>query len=186
VQKNGYTVMSKPLPDRLIGKPIVELFDRTAKDLGKYLGDVDVRSAAQIPTMVESAAEFLAQVCRGLELQSVPKGPPRALLKTAVVGARVRRNPAQARAAKRRDGYRCQVCFLRPEELYGSIKAQACLDAHHLVGVRTEHGRVSELSKIITVCANCHRFVEADPLSKRDLLGLQRRLRGRIAAAVAP
>jgi endogenous inhibitor of DNA gyrase (YacG/DUF329 family) len=67
----------------------------------------------------------------------------------------------QARCARERDGYRCQVCGISGDELR--------LDVHHIVPfrafgyVRSENDhylRANRLSNLITLCLSCHPRVE--------------------------
>lgn len=62
----------------------------------------------------------------------------------------------QARRARQRDGFRCQVCGVTEEALGRQ------LDVHHRVPARTyRHASESnQLSNLVTVCPACHKRLE--------------------------
>ena len=60
---------------------------------------------------------------------------------------------------KIRDGYRCQVCGLRFEDVYGKLGIEFA-EAHHIVPLSKLSGTVKTgLEDLVTVCANCHRML---------------------------
>lgn len=59
---------------------------------------------------------------------------------------------SKAEAAKKRAGYRCQVCNRGPQE-------GARLDAHHRTYARLGHERPEDIT---VLCHNCHELYEAN------------------------
>ena len=72
---------------------------------------------------------------------------------------------AQAGRARRRDGYRCQICGATEEE----IRRQ--LDVHHRVPARTfqSPADANSLENLISVCPPCHKRLEEEGRSAMPL-----------------
>lgn len=86
------------------------------------------------------------------------------------------RSSALAEYCKSRDGYRCQVCKMKFEEVYGAIGANFA-EAHHLVPLSHIKKKVSSLpDDLITVCSNCHRMLHQLDGKRDDIKNLRKRL----------
>lgn len=73
--------------------------------------------------------------------------------------------PAQARAARRRDGYCCQSC--------GIHQTGKALDVHHIMpfksfgyiyGGNDNYLQANQLNNLVSLCQTCHRLIEAGRL----------------------
>ena len=86
------------------------------------------------------------------------------------------RDPELARRRKEYDGYRCQICKMKFEELYGNI-GHAFAEAHHRIPLSKLEGVVDNgIEDLITVCANCHRMLHRLSGEERDIDDLTQRL----------
>jgi hypothetical protein len=166
---------------RIQSSPTQELISRTTRLLGELILSFEGESPGHTPRRARKAARSRKSVATR---RTAPRGPypPRsarevALLRESVVTrTTISRDRPQAMAAKRRDHFTCQLCGERPENLYGKV-GRACLQAHHLQPVRTPRGRRSLLSKLVTVCANCHQVLERLPQGQRSFRQLRDRFR---------
>lgn len=84
---------------------------------------------------------------------------------------------------KIQDDYKCQVCGMRFEDVYGKVVGQGYAEAHHLVPLSQLRGGVrTRLEDLRTVCANCHRMLHRMDGKRTDIARLTaiiRRHRGR-------
>jgi predicted HNH restriction endonuclease len=86
------------------------------------------------------------------------------------------RDPELATARKEYDGYRCQICKLKFEEVYGDI-GDGFAEAHHRIPLSKLEGVVNtKIENLITVCANCHRMLHRLSGEERDIDDLMRKL----------
>jgi hypothetical protein len=106
-------------------------------------------------------------------------------LKAATEGKLVRsevsfrlRNSALIAAKKALSNYRCEVCGMRFEDVYGDIGRKHIV-AHHVkpIGAR-KRASVTKLDDIALVCSNCH-----DMLHRHGTLRTLEELRGRMKQA---
>ncbi len=74
---------------------------------------------------------------------------------------------AQSDRARKRDGYRCQVCGATEEALGRR------LDVHHRVPARTynDASKSNRLSNLVSVCPSCHKGLERRGLLELPLFG---------------
>ena len=75
--------------------------------------------------------------------------------------ARIERNRALARRAKRWHGYRCQACDTQLDDVYGPV-AKNVIEAHHLIPLLALNGRTVALDPkkdFAVLCPNCHRVI---------------------------
>lgn len=93
--------------------------------------------------------------------------------KTVTVNA-YERDPAARNACLRRHGYRCAVCKMSFEELYGII-GKGFIHVHHkkpLAGTGAEY-KVNPPKDLVPVCPNCHAMLHTTnpPLGIEELKG---------------
>lgn len=85
------------------------------------------------------------------------------------------RDPELARRRKEHDGYRCQICKLKFEEVYGDI-GHGFVEAHHRIPLSKLKGEVdNRIEDLLTVCANCHRMLHRLAGEERDIDDLMQR-----------
>jgi 5-methylcytosine-specific restriction enzyme A len=69
------------------------------------------------------------------------------------------RNPKLVASAKKRHGFKCQVCDFSFEERYGEL-GRGFIEVHHLVRLASaDSPRKSTTEDVRVVCANCHRMI---------------------------
>lgn len=183
IHELGHSRLGRPLRPGELGRPVIELYGGEAeKGVGIYLPAP--RSLHRRPPtgLVQTATRFLVQLGSIVGTPRTESGPEmsgqeRRMLTRAFVSLRViRRDAAQAKRAKARDRFRCRLCGFRPEDVYGT-EGRACLEAHHLDNLGGKSRTVSDVKRIVTVCANCHRVLHRLPQSERGLGMLRRRIR---------
>jgi 5-methylcytosine-specific restriction endonuclease McrA len=87
------------------------------------------------------------------------------------------RSRTLAEFCKERDKYRCQVCKIRFEEVYGKI-GRGFAEAHHLVPLNHIRKQTITLpDDLITVCSNCHRMLHLLEGKREDFKKLRRLLK---------
>lgn len=78
-----------------------------------------------------------------------------------------------ATECKIRDKYQCQVCMLRFEKVYGELGYDFA-ESHHLVPLsKLKENIKTNLSDLITVCANCHRMLHRMDGERGDVESLK-------------
>ena len=71
----------------------------------------------------------------------------------------IERSSQAAALRKRMDGYRCQVCGLKFDEMYG-VLGTGVAEAHHVVPLaKLKRAQKPNVADLCTVCANCHRML---------------------------
>jgi 5-methylcytosine-specific restriction endonuclease McrA len=69
------------------------------------------------------------------------------------------RSSRLAQAAKKRDGYVCQICKFSLVDYYGDL-ARGFAEVHHKIPLASLRNKtVTQLKDLITVCPNCHRML---------------------------
>ena len=78
-----------------------------------------------------------------------------------------------ATECKIRDNYKCQVCGLHFERLYGKLGIEFA-EAHHRIPLRQLRDNVkTQLQHLTTVCANCHRMLHRMEGNRDDMKKLK-------------
>jgi 5-methylcytosine-specific restriction endonuclease McrA len=87
------------------------------------------------------------------------------------------RSAELALECKIRDDYRCQICGMKFDELYGNIGYQFA-EAHHKVPLSRLTDEVNNSARnLITTCANCHRMLHRMDGHPGDIEKLKKRIR---------
>jgi HNH endonuclease len=171
------------LPLTAFNSPILESYDSGYTYFGVYdptFGDARRPQSR----FVASAVAFFVDVARAMpgasaddELSDVfPQYENRQLVASHL---RRERSRLLASECKRRDGYRCQVCSIDFEKVYGNLGREFA-EAHHLRPLSTLRGKSrTSLDDLATVCANCHRMLHRMRGVRGDLSKLRALVRRR-------
>jgi 5-methylcytosine-specific restriction endonuclease McrA len=83
------------------------------------------------------------------------------------------RSPVLSRQCKIRDNFRCQVCGMKFENIYGEL-GEEFAEAHHKKPLSHLVGAVkSTPDDLVTVCANCHRMLHRMDGKPEDIVRLK-------------
>ena len=96
-----------------------------------------------------------------------------------IVASHIRRerNRTLVSNRKNQDGFRCYVCGLVFEDMYGSLGADFA-EVHHKVPLAKQKERVvTRLDDLVTVCANCHRMLHRMEGKEGDVAKLRKLVR---------
>jgi 5-methylcytosine-specific restriction endonuclease McrA len=160
------------LPHQNFDTPIYEDYYPGHRFYGSY-DSATTLSNTSIRRMVERGSDFFsAVVCsrtRTVESKVAdevyPKLEPRVRREHLVRD----RDPNLAKACKQRDGYRCRVCGVTFEEVYGEL-GRGFAESHHLHPLgRASAIKKTRLEDLVTVCANCHRMLHLMRGREHDL-----------------
>lgn len=181
VTKRVY-LLRRPLKSREFNVPVYEQYERWPNRFyGVYVPGAN-RFQDTIHRMVKRAADFLSEVMWLLPKQSKLAGNEKVYpqLERAVVRKHLvrERRPELAKACKRRDGFRCQVCRMTFAEVYGEDLGAEFAEAHHLRPLsRKRANEKTTVGDLVTVCANCHRMLHLMRGREHDLDELRQRVR---------
>lgn len=170
LNKQGKVALRDRLRSRLLGKPILEKYEKGETLFGIYDSSKQSNEATT-RRFCNLAANFLISVAeclpkargRVFQRNDYPRFENRRLVKAHL---QRERSSFLASQCKERDGYKCRVCRKTFSQTYGRELGDACLEAHHLRPLASLKGRVrTNLEDLITVCANCHRALHrmSDP-----------------------
>lgn len=183
-QFEGISSMEPALSDQLYGKPILETTDRTGfkNYLTVYDRDTPRTNQSSNRSLAKRAITFLVEAA--ISAGSARERARANLDYPAVKNRRKvqnhkswERNASQAAIAKLRSGYRCCVCDMRFEDVYGPF-AKEIAEAHHTAYVsRLREGAKIHIEDLITVCPNCHRVLHRMAGKPDDWKELRRRVR---------
>jgi 5-methylcytosine-specific restriction endonuclease McrA len=165
------------------GLPILYVYPSLHQN---YYGIYDpaVRSAVSAfnPRLCSRAAAFFESVSRTLpnahpEDSNREVYPQKENRRKVVSHLRRERSRWLATERKIEDDYKCQVCGMRFEEVYGEL-GRGFAEAHHIVPLSRLKGEVkTRIEDLRTVCANCHRMLHRMDGERSDIASLRRRLR---------
>ena len=157
----GVWLLRKRLLRGEFNRPIYEKYERyrTCRFYGVYVSDKKY-TARKLHQIVNRAADFFSEVMWLLPKRSKLTGKDVVYpqLERSVVRKHLvrERSPELARACKRRDGFRCQVCNMTFAEIYGELGREYA-QSHHLRPLSRKRANVkTRLDDLVTVCANCH------------------------------
>lgn len=170
----GVWLLLRRLQRDEFNQPIHEQYKyRVTGFYGVYV-PAEKHSANSIRRMVNQAADFFSEVMWLLSKR--PKLAGKDLVYPQLERSVVRkhlvreRSPELAKACKRRDGFRCQVCNMTFVEVYGEELGAEFAEAHHLRPLsRKRANEKTRLEDLVTVCANCHRMLHLMRGREHDL-----------------
>jgi 5-methylcytosine-specific restriction endonuclease McrA len=167
-----YSRMKVALQTNLFARPVQENYPRDSYFLGIYYRDLP-SDEAKLYVNVENSTKWIMQILSSLDDFSCEEGADHYSSEENRLRVsfhlRRERNPTLARLCKERDGYRCQVCKVRLDEVYGDL-AKAFAEAHHIVPLSKIDGPVDrDVGHLKTVCANCHRMLHRLHGNENDL-----------------
>ncbi len=124
------------------------------------------------------AVDFFEQVARALP-NAQPKDEQREVYpqcenrKWVTSHLHRERSGMRATQCKIRDGYQCQVCKTRFEDVYGKLGKEFA-EAHHIVPLsQLPDVVITQVEDLITVCANCHRMLHRMEGNANDVAKLR-------------
>jgi 5-methylcytosine-specific restriction endonuclease McrA len=169
--ERGVWMLTVPLSSNDAGIPIIEKLTE-----GTFYGMYDfgrLTPEGELSSDVRSAAGFLKDVLASrpdLEIDEARDDYSGAENRRIVsLHLRRERDPELARRRKEYDGYRCQICKLTFEDVYGDIGYRFA-EAHHIIPLSELSGPVdNRIEDLITVCSNCHRMLHRLPGEERDI-----------------
>ncbi|HRJ59350.1 MAG TPA: HNH endonuclease [Anaerolineales bacterium] len=174
----NYLVLKKPLGRAEFNAPILEKYTPDNAFFGVY--DLTRESTDRINLhFCERAAAFFEDVARSLpsarEENERHDVYPRHENRQQVV-SHLQRERSRLLATERKilDDYKCQVCGLKFEKMYGKELGAGFAEAHHLVPLSQLKGVVkTSLDDLRTVCANCHRMLHRMEGKRDDITKLR-------------
>lgn len=93
-------------------------------------------------------------------MDDVEKSLPKEGKEILVTESRYERNPINRSICLESKGYRCSVCGINMEEMYGEI-GKGFIEVHHIIPV-SEYGEerlIDPLKELVPVCPNCHAML---------------------------
>jgi hypothetical protein len=175
-------ILCEPLKRAEFNKPIYEhySFGRTRNYYfyGEYV-PAERPTGDNLRRTVEQAADFFSEVMWLLPKRSMAETKTKIYpqLERSVVRKHLvrERNPQLAKACKRRDGYRCQVCKMTFAEVYGDALGAEFAEAHHLHPLSKKGANEKTwIEDLVTVCSNCHRMLHLMRGREHDLEELKK------------
>jgi len=131
-----------------------------------------------VRSVVRKAVNFFEEILSNLPSTKMagavysdfPRIENRKIVRTHILRER---SSALSRLCKARDDFRCQVCGMKFEEVYGEL-GEEFAEAHHLKPLSQLSGKVENKPKdLITVCANCHRMLHQMNGKQKDVARLR-------------
>jgi len=162
-----------PLQAELFGKLIREDYGSEGFFLGKYY----VKSRQTHEADIDDSVAFIIRILADLpgincDMNADHYSSQENRLKV-FYHLRRERDPHLAYRCKVRDEYRCQVCRVRLDEVYGDV-AKWVAEAHHVIPLSELEGIVdNNPDNLRTVCPNCHRVLHKMPGNEADLVKLR-------------
>ena len=159
----GAWLLSKEFTKHEFNQPVFEFYYDQIAFYGLFDRTSD-RTVKSDRLVARRAVAFFADVLRHL-----PDAPARREDSGVYQGVENRqmvrehltreRNRLLAESRKIRDKYRCQICRMSFEEVYGELGAEFA-EAHHIIPLSRLRGKVTTaIDDLITVCSNCHRML---------------------------
>jgi len=160
-KNSNYLKLKKPLAPSEFNAPVLEKYDQYGLNFFGFYSHLQDKVQHKF---CERAVDFFANVSDSLlrskvadeNSQDFPQNENRKLVKSHIARERSGR---LAEDCKKRDKYRCRVCGLLFEEVYGDL-GHKYAEAHHCVPLARLKEEIQNRTKdLITVCANCHRML---------------------------
>jgi 5-methylcytosine-specific restriction endonuclease McrA len=168
-----------PLGRSLFGSPIIEYYGTEF-----YYGLYDYGGTLAQSSGRESLVVMMVDFFETLATNLAGKGPTKrredfpAIENRKVVVTHLRRERKSylAMLRKRLDDFRCQICGMRFEDVYGPI-GNRYAEAHHRIPLAKLKKMVSTtINDLITVCPNCHRMLHKLKGTSGDIKFLKRQV----------
>ena len=159
------SLLKRKLPKASFRCPVIEEYDYGGNYFyGAYESKTLPQTVSQQQELGERVAAFFETAAR-----SLPDAAPSRIENSAYLGNENRRTVRQhlqrersgylATLRKQKDGYRCQICGIRFEDVYGAV-GRDFAEAHHIVPLsKIERATSTRIEDLITVCSNCHRML---------------------------
>jgi 5-methylcytosine-specific restriction endonuclease McrA len=188
-KKTRYYKVAVPFNKTDFGRPFIEQYDKSkeyAKEYyyGVYEHHIKSFTNRSAKSIIKRIVEFIETLSGDLpgskphdpERDIFPRVENRKLVSSHVIRER---NGYLIRLRKELDHFKCQICGIRFEDVYGII-GQEFAEAHHKIPLSKLKGKVAtSIEHLITVCANCHRMLHRLNGEPRDILYLKKQFGNR-------
>jgi 5-methylcytosine-specific restriction endonuclease McrA len=171
--------LSPPLPAKLFGRPLKELYTGAESDsfLSLCHSLAPVIPGTPAATIVTDGARFFREITLAIinlrlnDEREVDETENRAKFRTH---KQWERNAKASRAAKVRDSFICKVCGFAFAAMYGEYGI-GYAETHHVVPLsKLKEGDRILPEDLVTVCANCHRMLHRMKGIPQDVEELRR------------
>ena len=164
MERDGHYFLSKRLSREEFGAAFLEeywgkwsffgIYDLTTGPSGTQL---NAKLCTRAADFFESVARTLPETTsREVQHEVYPQFENR---KVVTSHLQRERSLYLANERKRRDEFKCQVCHVQFEKVYGTIGV-GFAEAHHRIPLHRLNGRTkTRIEDLATVCANCHRML---------------------------
>lgn len=180
IQEDPYVRLTDPLDKGGFGRPVHETYRFGWYFYGVYVAD-PASTRASVRRLLALAPEFYERVAR-VWRHSVRsrKGKGTIVADESIILSRHLAHERSSFLATRRkvmDDFRCSVCSMQFQDVYGNLGINFA-EAHHLVPLGQLGKRVrTTLEDLGTVCANCHRMLHRLGGKPDDVRALRRIVR---------
>jgi len=177
----GNKVRLRSRLDRTVfGSPVLEYYDDEFY-YGVYDYGENLTYTVGKEALIEKIADFFETVSSnlpGAPTSNIDREHYPALENRKIIVTHLRRERKSYLATLRKqlDDFKCQICGMRFEDVYGHI-GNRYAEAHHLIPLSKLARAVSrKVDDLITVCANCHRMLHQLEGKPSDVKFLKRRI----------
>jgi 5-methylcytosine-specific restriction endonuclease McrA len=174
------SLFRRKLPKANLGYPIIEEYEYGGNYFyGVYEPETLSQTVSWQQGLGERVAAFFETVACGLpdaapsgiENSAYPRNENRKIVRQHI---QRERNGYLAILRKQKDEFKCQVCRMRFEDVYGPI-GRDFAEAHHIVPLSKIKGAtLTRVDDLITVCSNCHRMLHRLDGEQGDLQKLKK------------
>lgn len=173
--------LKKPLQRETFGKPFLELYTVggfSFYSVYEFRSEANnVRDLERLTNRVAAFVETaISNLPHSLTSETSDWGIYPQLENRKIVALHLRRERSihLATLRKEKDNYECQVCGFEFAKKYG-VMGQRFAEVHHIIPLSKLSGvTLTELTDLITVCANCHRMLHRLAGAKNDVLLLRK------------
>jgi len=181
VHPDGVYLISPPLKRDEYLQPIYENYYNRYLFFGYYdpAPNPNVKSDRQIVSRAVALFSEMLQALTTDQPEREEGGIYQSVENRRVVRQHISRERSSVLAEERkiRDGYKCQICGMTFEKVYGAI-GQEFAEAHHRIPLSRLKGKVhTTINDLVTVCSNCHRMLHKMKGQSSDAAELRRRIR---------
>ena len=156
-----YVVLAKRLGRAEFNTPIVEKYANGETWYGIYDATRETSKGVSFCTRAVAFFEDVARTLPNANAEDEQREVYPRYENRKRVASHLKRERSRLLATERKilDGYQCQVCGLRFEDVYGKLGSEFA-ESHHLVPLsRMREGSRTNIDDLATVCANCHRML---------------------------